>query len=589
MYNKSIQFRSQRGLLASLLLLTLLCVACVFGALAVDIGHYVTVRTELQNAVDAGALAGARDYIDSSSQHLVYKDALYTASKNKADGVAVSNSSKRTLVKVSAKEPDNGEPGECRVDGQMMISNFFARLFGNECSPLNVSANARAYSSINAVASNILFPIAVSVDTVTGHHKPLYQCAPGETVEFYLNSPSYGNAAFTSFLNDPDCSYVNEAIEQQLKLHEEQRDFIPPLGIGSRINLLPGARGLSSLTDGAENIALLKKGTLILPLISGDGPYKQVRPVVGFMGVHIDGIREDLGGQIAITATITKAVTKGKPGSVGTPTGIAAVDAGIAKLSPGLVMLSPVQQFPELANANPAPIKIANNFTAAPNASGPEATQPGLTLQATTDTVTGPVSSNNFNSSNINGSLWFDAVLRVRRNPNLSGRSVIRFVAQRVSFTSGGQLFSLRLPDSTIVLSNEVSVPTTAFDDSINSWVTIVPTNFNGGIFLGGMPVPSNLPGSIQNVFWNGSFVSDTAGLLLDWQWGAAPFTTLSNNLNALGVVAAGEDAGVPRNFVPFLSPAGGGTSSGGRNFTGSFSQNNTVFTQSSNSQNTFL
>lgn len=48
----------QRG--AVLVLVTLLVIALLgFAALAVDIGHMAVVKNELQNAADAGALAGA--------------------------------------------------------------------------------------------------------------------------------------------------------------------------------------------------------------------------------------------------------------------------------------------------------------------------------------------------------------------------------------------------------------------------------------------------------------------------------------------------------------------------------------------------
>ena len=58
-YHLSLLIKNQRGV-------TLIVVAiCIFmiialAALAVDIGHLVVTKNELQNAADAGALAGAR-------------------------------------------------------------------------------------------------------------------------------------------------------------------------------------------------------------------------------------------------------------------------------------------------------------------------------------------------------------------------------------------------------------------------------------------------------------------------------------------------------------------------------------------------
>ncbi len=65
----------------------LMVVVLGFVALAVDIGHLYMVRNELQNAADAGALAGARElYNDNGTQvNVGANQAAYdTATSNKA-------------------------------------------------------------------------------------------------------------------------------------------------------------------------------------------------------------------------------------------------------------------------------------------------------------------------------------------------------------------------------------------------------------------------------------------------------------------------------------------------------------------------
>ena len=58
-FNEARSAMNQRGVTAILVAL-LLVVLVGFTALAIDIGHLVLARNELQNAADAGALAGAR-------------------------------------------------------------------------------------------------------------------------------------------------------------------------------------------------------------------------------------------------------------------------------------------------------------------------------------------------------------------------------------------------------------------------------------------------------------------------------------------------------------------------------------------------
>ncbi len=562
--------RSQSGVLASLLLVILLLSASMFAAFAVDIGHAATVRTELQNAMDASALAGARNFVHGFDYSAAYNDALRMASKNTADGLALASNNAK--LSISALTPsDESKPGVCQVVGTMQVPTMLAKLFGQQSTPVTVTAKAHGYSSITEVAPNVLFPLAVSVDTISGHEKPLYKCEPGEEVTFFVNNAGYTNAMFTGFTNEADTNYINEAIEQQLSLSKEKKNnFIPAIKIGDKINFLKDTRQICDLSAGIEGMALLNKGPVILPLISGDGPYKQSRPVDGFVAVKITSVEKDLNGKMAIKAVLTKTATKGRPGPIGTPTGIQTVDAGIQKLSPGMVMLSPMNQ---IAFAQEAPGVIENNFTAAPNASGPETTQAGTPMSPTS----GSSIRSNFNSASSTASLWFDALLRVRNNPNLTGTTNIYFTGQTVTFTADGKVYRIKIPNAKIVLSNSYATPSTTFDNTTQTWITTAPANFSDAIFLSGMPFSANLPGGIQNVLWNGSFSSDTANLTLDWQWGAAAYSNLSNNMNSLGVAASGDNAGTPRNFTSFLQPNGGGTSSGGTNTTGSFSTNSSV------------
>src|SRR5947209_1586636 len=101
---------------------------------------------------------------------------------------------------------------------------------------------------------------------------------------------------------------------------------------------------------------------------------------------------------------------------------------------------------------------------------------------------------------------------------------------------AGGTSYTLAVPDAHVTLSPAATTATTAFAN--NAWDTTLPMSFNGNGFLDGvaLPVFSKLPGGIKNVTWSGQFNSDTAGLKVDWQWGASVYTQFGTDYNALGV-----------------------------------------------------
>ena len=60
-----------------------------------------------------------------------------------------------------------------------------------------------------------------------------------------------------------------------------------------------------------------------------------------------------------------------------------------------------------------------------------------------------------------------------------------------------------------------------------------------GEIFATGLPyqVPAGgMPGGIKNVAWSASFSTDTPGVKVKWEWGAAVYSSFSSNNSLLGV-----------------------------------------------------
>src|SRR5438874_10364958 len=128
--------RNQGGTLGAVLFSALFLIIIGIGAMAMDMAHVQAVRTELQSAADAAAIAGAYDLTadpDNAESH-----ALQIAGTNNADGRAVSNSSANTVV--TALADTTGEPPVMQVDAQMQINHILAPIFGRTTDTLKVEA-----------------------------------------------------------------------------------------------------------------------------------------------------------------------------------------------------------------------------------------------------------------------------------------------------------------------------------------------------------------------------------------------------------------------------------------------------------------
>ena len=198
--------------------------------------------------------------------------------------------------------------------------------------------------------------------------------------------------------------------------------------------------------------------------------------------------------------------------------------------------------------------------------------------------------TSNFNGTAIAGGdfVWFNAVVKVN---GLSVSPATVFVTHAtITFTANGTTYSLAVPPSEITFSTATTEATTdveVLSGEIGKplgWDTDLQfSGLAGNDFLGALRfrVPaSGLPGGIKNVIWQVAFSSDTSGLTVNWQWGAAAYTSFSTDYNSLGVKPVDDNkasqyqnsdhAGTPENFKGFVT--GGAMGGGGSNFTGSYS-----------------
>jgi Flp pilus assembly protein TadG len=216
-------FGNSRGAAAVMVALTL-TILLAMGAAAIDIGHALVARNELQNAADAAALAGARTLgiayegmtpaqmatytLTGGDQAAIVAAAQTTSTLNQAAAVNVSvnaaevqvglwNSSTQTFTATV------NQPRSVRVvthrDGNANgpISTFLANVVG--MSSVNVSAAATAeLTAIGSTPPGALdLPVAISELFFSD-----FGC--GDSIQLYpSNGTPQSCAGFTTFLQNP--------------------------------------------------------------------------------------------------------------------------------------------------------------------------------------------------------------------------------------------------------------------------------------------------------------------------------------------------------------------------------------------------
>jgi hypothetical protein len=227
----------QRGvtvIVVALLILVFIGVA----ALAIDLGHLFIVRNELQNAADAGCLAGAR--------FLYYEDgtAINENANQIAHDAAIANKSDRNPVEVvwsggnegdverghwsfatktfipnpSVQPPDLGEMSNEDLDNDLNFinaikvktrrqdtpsSSFFARIFGYENFSLSKEAIAYIGFAGTLAPGEADQPIAVCKESLLTNDQ--YTCSTGRMITNHEVVAGLESGGWTDFNQDSPC------------------------------------------------------------------------------------------------------------------------------------------------------------------------------------------------------------------------------------------------------------------------------------------------------------------------------------------------------------------------------------------------
>ncbi|MBS2006905.1 MAG: hypothetical protein JST01_07690 [Cyanobacteria bacterium SZAS TMP-1] len=311
--------RSKNGVLATVLLAISVVTACCLSSLGMDIAHGALVHSQLQTAVDSGALAGAYELEDASPTADALKTAGNSASvitaANLADGQAVSNSTPGTVVKVDVVS--NAYTRSVTVTATRSVAPIFARLFGGFSAPVSARAVATVSKGLSEVNSNQVYNLAVSLD-----------CIPSSGVQAGLPLDSYTgdcapNKPFTIVLNpqkSKNSGWVKDWTDSSS----------PALTIGStQVNMSNGVMG--------SKVAAMSVGqSIVVPIIQGDPPYNKTNTVVGIVGLKITSI--DFPN--TITGYLTTPICNGKPNMPFLATTSSADNLFLSQWAPATVRLS---------------------------------------------------------------------------------------------------------------------------------------------------------------------------------------------------------------------------------------------------------
>lgn len=270
-------------------------------ALALDIGHLLSVKNELQRAADAGALAGARGLwpntlpITSSNPPPDCTTAqtralnATTNAGNKVDGAALTSGDVTVQVgrwNYQTKTFTSGCSANTNAVNVTVqkngINHLFAQILGK--SPANQTATALAVMDFAQGVGKGSLPIAINAGYVV----------PGQTLFINFSPDPLDNGGW--FAKPPDGA--NATIF---------RDYInygscPPLQVGDLVNL-SNSLDTSVLQDLKAKLAE-HGGTwdLVMPVVNTNN-FNHSEPIVGFLPFRITGVT-DSSNPKGVTGTV---------------------------------------------------------------------------------------------------------------------------------------------------------------------------------------------------------------------------------------------------------------------------------------------
>ncbi len=305
-------WRQDRAGVAAVAAVLLTSLVALTGA-AVDIGMMAAVRSELQNAADAAALAGAgtlitwgADNTASAQPETALAEAQAMAYQNTSQGINLQLAVEDITLGLwseddHAFDPDHigasSDPNNlsaCRVIIRRNLTintpvpTIFLGILGIDTVDISAMSTGHLGWAGSVQGGQVDLPIAVKQDALTGGG-----LICGQQISFHDEGSE--NSEWTSFFtwpaNDPNVKkYVNGTWQT------------PALEVGDDINLTNG--NLSNNTFNALEARFQAEGTdldgdgtadwwqVVLPVIADDGSGASTAQIVGFANMVIHEVRD---------------------------------------------------------------------------------------------------------------------------------------------------------------------------------------------------------------------------------------------------------------------------------------------------------
>ena len=283
-------WRAERGAVAVITAVALTGLVALTGA-AVDLGVVYSARSELQNATDAAAMAGAAELVsDTNGDQIV--ETNYSGARDSAIGFVESN----TMVTEGlvwneeidlyeaglwdfdlddfSKLGDSADPDDLnavRVSMQRPVNMLFAKVVGLD--QVQVGVSSTAFLGCAGSGGKADLPIAINDDVLD---------SLGPNDDIVLNSENEENGQWTSFFTWP-------TNKNTIDYYMDNPDEIPQLNVGDEIAMNNGV--ISPLFGSLETLFEENKDAngmwhVMLPVVDWEPPQNQ-GTVVGFVSFVI--------------------------------------------------------------------------------------------------------------------------------------------------------------------------------------------------------------------------------------------------------------------------------------------------------------
>lgn len=298
----------------------ILTLLMMFTALAVDIGHLYGVKNELQNAADAGALAGAHKLFDDADGNLTVAAAIAEASRitplNGTGNQQVTNFTAETghwsfATKTFTPSPNTTQvaweerpASELDVDPAFINAvrvttrrpdtpSFFAHIFG--INNFFLSNNAVAYIGFAGTLfpSELDEPIAICKESIT--NGGAYTCNMGRMLNSGGNAATSNTGAWTNFTQP--CSTASG---------NDMNNMVCSVGNPTEVQF---GQGIGA-TGGVQDSTLNKLVDCWTKATSRTQPWSMTLPVVECPGNNVSNCAKLVG---AVTVNILWIIDKNDP------------------------------------------------------------------------------------------------------------------------------------------------------------------------------------------------------------------------------------------------------------------------------------